>query len=227
VSRKRRTTAGADRTLHAIPGPSREERIFYVAVEGQSTEPDYLDYLNKEYGQDRRFRIQPLWRRNGLKPREVVETVLAERGPDEDWSESWALFDRDEHTGIPQAFATARENSVRVGFSHPSFDLWLLLHFTASSGAQSGSSDLVHEKLRRCQGFERFGVNGDKSVRHDRLDALKGNERAAAQRARKLTNDCSNQECDEHRGHVDRCDPVGRDPSTNLWELLAALKIID
>lgn len=227
MSRNRRTRPGADKPLHPTAGPSREERIFYVAVEGEATEPDYLAYLNKEFGQDLRFRIQPLWRRYGLKPQEVVDRVLAEHDPDDKDNEFWALFDRDEHTGIPQAFAVARENNVRVGFSHPSFDLWLLLHFTAFSGAQSGSSGLVHEKLRRHRGFERFNINGDKSVRDARADTLKGHERAAAKRARKLTNDCPNKKCNEQGGHVDHCDPLRRDPSTNVWELLVALKIID
>lgn len=207
--------------------------MFYVAVEGESTEPDYLGYLNKEFGPDLRFRILPLWRRNGLKPREVVDRVLSEskvlaqRDPDDDESEFWALFDRDEHTGIPHAFAAAKAGGVKVGFSHPSFDLWLLLHFAAFSGAQSGSSDLVHEKLRRRPGFEQFGVKGDKSVRNGRADALTGHESNAAKRAKKLANDCPNQMCNENSGHASHCDPLCRDPSTNVWELLVALKIID
>lgn len=225
MSKKRRTDPNADKPLHPGPRPSREERIFYVAVEGESTEPDYLNYLNKEFAEDLRFRIQPLWRSNGLKPPEVVDAVLAQRTEDEK-DEFWALFDRDEHVGIPQAIAKARKNDVQVAFSNPSFDLWLLLHFTAVSGAQGGSSAIVHEKLRKYPAFETFAI-GDKSVRNGRAEALKGKENAAARRARKLDDDCPNTACNKNDGHADHCDPLRRDPFTGVWELLVALKIIE
>jgi hypothetical protein len=229
VSKKRRTDSNADKPLHPGPRPPREERVFYVAVEGESTEPDYLNHLNREFGEDLRFRIEPLWKSNGLKPREVVDAVLAQRSQDEKDEKDvfWALFDRDEHVGIPQAVAKARKNDIRVAFSHPSFDLWLLLHFVAFSGAQSGSSDVVHEKLRKWPGFETFAVNGDKSVRGTRAEVLKGKESAAAKHAKKLTNDCPNPACNENDGHADHCEPLCRDPSTDVWKLLVALKIID
>ncbi|HEV8559591.1 MAG TPA: RloB family protein [Actinophytocola sp.] len=229
MSKKRRTDPNADRPLHPGPRPPREERVFYVAVEGASTEPDYLSYLNDEFGRDLRFRIHPLWRSKGLKPREVVEAVLAQRSQDEgdEKDEFWALFDRDEHVGIPQAIAKAKKNDVRIGFSHPSFDLWLLLHLAAFSGAQGGSSVIVHEKLRKHPAFETFEPNGDKSIRNERVEALKGKENVAAKRARKLTNDCPNPACNENDGHADHCDPLCRDPSTDMWELLVALKIIE
>jgi hypothetical protein len=76
----------------------------------------------------------------------------------------WALFDRDQHQDIPQAMRDARDGGVRVAFSHPSFDLWLLLHFTSTSGQQGGSSRIVHQKLRQCAGFETFDSHNDKSV---------------------------------------------------------------
>jgi len=36
----------------------------------------------------------------------------------------WALFDRDQDVGIPEAFREAAKAGVRVAFSNPSFDLW-------------------------------------------------------------------------------------------------------
>jgi hypothetical protein len=66
------------------PSPSRfgqadssAATVVYVAVEGEVTEPDYLDYLNEAFGEDHGFRINIVWRRNGLKPLAAVKAVLA------------------------------------------------------------------------------------------------------------------------------------------------------
>jgi hypothetical protein len=139
--------------------------VFYVAVEGESTEPDYLAYLNKEFGPERQFFIQPLFKRNGMTPRQVVDRALeyhdevvgSDTNRDDTRGQLWALFDRDQHHGIATAIREARAGGVRMAFSNPSFDLWLLLHFTDVSGRQSGSSRIIHEKLRQHAGFEAFG----------------------------------------------------------------------
>jgi hypothetical protein len=138
--------------------------VLYVACEGESTEPDYLQYLNEEFGDGdganrQPFRIQPVYRKNNMSPLQAVEAVRDHAAEDE----AWALFDRDEHHDIPQAMRTAAEHKIELGFSHPSFDLWLLLHFQPFSGTQSGSSRIVAEKLRKAKGaesFKNFGKNG-------------------------------------------------------------------
>jgi hypothetical protein len=224
VSAKRRSDANAERSTRRKQGPPRAERLFYVAVEGESTEPDYLIYLNKEFGAEGKFVIKPLYERNGMKPREVVAKVVA-AGDDD--GERWALFDRDEHTGIPEAFTAAASAGVKVAFSHPSFDLWLLLHMSDFSGSQSGSSSIVHEKLRRNPAFRTFGINGrNKELRGERLDALRGNEQVATKRARRLVGDCPTPECTSKHGHVSHCAEMNRDPSTDVWRLLVALGVV-
>lgn len=223
MSRKRRSDPNAEKPVHLKPGRSRAVRLFYVAVEGGVTEPDYLAYLQETFGEEHQFHIHRESRKNGLKPREVVDRVLEHRGED---GELWALFDRDEHTGIPEAFAAAKKAGVQVAFSHPSFDLWLLLHFNSFSGAQNGSDTIVHKKLQQQKHWETFSDNGDKSVKGERAATLTGKQNAAAKRARKLTNDCPTPACSENTGHADHCDPLKRDPSTDVWELLKALGIL-
>jgi len=188
------------------------------------TEPDYLAYLDETFGEEHQFRIHREFRSKGLKPREVVDRVLKHR---DEVGELWALFDRDNHEGIPETFAAAKQANVKVAFSHPSFDLWLLLHFDSFSGAQNGSDDIVHEKLRRQRHYETFSDDGDKSVKGARAGALTGSEKAATKRAKQLTNDCPTPACSEKAGHADYCDPLRRDPSTDVWRLQAALGIVD
>ena len=218
----RRSNPNDDRPLRKTRGRSRKHRVIYVAVEGEITEVHYFDYV-AELIADRQVTLHVLHEKNGLKPQDTVDKILDDVDDD---AERWVMFDRDQHNKIPEAFARAKRNNVNVVFSHPSFDLWLLLHFTPFSGAQDGSSGVVHLKLRQQASFEKFGSD-DKSLKGDRVKAIRGKELTATRNARKLTNDCTTAECSEADGHADHCQPLGRDPSTDVWQLLASLKIID
>lgn len=227
---RRRSDPNSERPIHRGPAARwRGNRVFYVAVEGELTEPDYLTHLNREFGSEWQFLIHPLYRRNGMKPSQVVAKALEQRAEvtGDGKVQLWALFDRDQHQDIPQAIREARAGGVRVAFSNPSFDLWLLLHFTDVSGRQDGSSSLVHEKLRQRAGFETFGIRGDKSVKGRRARALEGRYAAAARRARRLPDGCLGGNCSERGGHADHCDPLRRDPSTDVWQLVVELGIVD
>lgn len=223
--------------------------MLYVGCEGESTEPDYLQYLNEQFGDGdgrgrRPFRIQPVFRRNGMRPSEVVEEIRKAAAEDE----AWALFDRDEHFDIPQAVKAAAESRIDLAFSHPSFDLWLLLHFQAFNGAQSGSSKVVIEKLRQAADtFRDYDKRSDKSIKGARRDALKNREGKAVIYAKSLVSSCPHGRCTPGRaktdpvdraadpqspqqwaarsGHAPECPILHRDPSTDLWRLLVSLGI--
>lgn len=233
MSRRRRSDPNAERPVHRGPAPRwRGNRLFYVAVEGESTEPedDYLTFLNREFGSERQFLIHPLYKRNGMSPSRVVAMALEQRhevASDDTRVQLWALFDRDQHRDVPQAMRLAREGGVHVAFSHPSFDLWLLLHFTDVSGQQGGSSRIIHEKLRQYAEFEAFDSHGDKSVGVRRAQALRGKHATAVKRARRLVDDCPTGDCSASDGHAAGCDPLRRDPSTDVWQLVVALGVVD
>lgn len=250
--RRRRGRLEDERPLVPRLSPrSREVRVLYVACEGESTEPDYLQYLNEQFGDGdekgrQPFRIQPVYRRNGLTPSGAV--AAARQAADED--EAWALFDRDRWDDIPQAIKAAAENGIEIAFSNPSFDLWLLLHFQPFGGAQGGSSKLVVEKLRQAknaEAFHAFDKRGDKSIKGSRRDALKGREGVAVAHARSLVAACAHGLCKPadaktepvdragepwsyqdwaaRAGHARSCPVLQRDPSTDVWRLLVALGI--
>jgi hypothetical protein len=227
---RRRSRPDAERRLQRGSSPRwRGNRVFYVAVEGEKTEPEYLSYLNREFGDEHQFVIQALPRSNGMKPSEVVERAAQERrdSGDDDLTQYWAVFDRDQHTDIPQAMRAATEGGIKVAFSHPSFDLWLLLHFMMVRERQHGASQWIHEKLREQSGFERFGsASGDKGVQGARVAALTGRHEVAAGRAKKLVDECPTGQCSAESGHAHHCDPCTRDPSTDVWRLLVELGIV-
>jgi hypothetical protein len=255
VRRRRRGSMEEERPLHRDVGRrSRAERVVYVACEGESTERDYLVHLNEEFGagdDDRQpFRIQPIWRKNGLLPTQAV--AEARRYAETD--EAWALFDRDGKDRDPDIEAALKEAAaakVEVGFSHPSFDLWVLLHFQPLSGAQSGSSKIVVDKLRSARdakGFKDYDKRNDKSLKGARRDALTGRHKTAVDNAKALVGACPHGACkagqartkpvsreatpaspanwSARSGHAPHCPALKRDPSTDVWRLLAALGVV-
>jgi hypothetical protein len=173
---RRRGAPQEPKSVHRRPGRDRSQREFYVIVEGEVTERDHLAFVNAEVGDRGRLFIHPITKRNGLKPLEVVQRAIDQLGElalapaaEQDIAEGrvqvWALFDRDQHICIAQAFAAAAQTAVQVAFSHPSFDLWLLLHFQNMSAAEGDSSDAVHAKLRAASpAYATFDRRGDKSV---------------------------------------------------------------
>jgi hypothetical protein len=235
-------------------GKDRGVRVLYVACEGEKTEPDYLDYLTDEFGDGEGgwppFRIQPISKKNGYRPTETIAAVRRYADTDE----AWVLFDRDgddRDADIQQALKDAAASRIEVGFSHPSFDVWLLLHFQPFSGAQNGSSKIVVEKLRSAPDAEAFGDydrRNDKSVKGGRRDALRGREQTAAANANALVGTCehgdgkagrasatpvkrearatSSSPWSARSGHAEHCRAWNRDPSTDVWRPLAALGIV-
>lgn len=245
----RRGTAEDSRPLERRLGRDQDVRVVYVGCEGEQTEPQYLDYLNDEFGSGapgrQPFQLHAVSKANGLKPSRAVAQVKEIAESDE----AWVLFDRDEHSDIPEALRAAAKARIEVCFSHPSFDLWLLLHFRAFGGAQHGSSKTVVDKLRASNvAFRDYGRR-DKGIGPDRRKALRQREQAAVNRARAMVKQCEHGDChasaatwdvisraeaetpipwqrwSARSGHHDHCPVMGRDPSTDVWRLLVSLGI--
>lgn len=241
-SHRSRHTRG--KSLLSDRAPRNPARIIYVVAEGEATEPDYCTALNKYFRDTHNFSINTKYSRtSGLHPLEVAETAISaatasSRGGDGPLHEVWALFDRDQHTDVRDAFALLYKHNeeapssnytpVQIAFSHPSFDLWLLLHFQSLTTPQSGSSEQVHEKLRRYTGFERFAArtSASKSISAARAGQLMPRIEIAVRNAHSLINQCPGSGCSPNVGHAAGCDPLRRDPSTDVWRLIRSLGIV-
>ena len=55
----------------------------------------------------------------------------------------YAVFDRDGHDGIPDAFEMLRNTPVKVLFSNVCFEFWVLLHFEKSNRAFENCDSIV------------------------------------------------------------------------------------
>jgi hypothetical protein len=193
----------------------RGNRIFYVVAEGEGTEYDYLGHLNRFYGPDLKFLIRWPNQRRGLSPSQVV--AEAQHVIDEPGIEVWGLFDHDGRPDIDQVCARAKRQHVKVALSHPSFELWLLLHFQDfPPAAQNGSNSVIMERLRASHPAFVHYRDGNKRIDVRRAEALREDDRTrkAVDRARRLSSNFSYQT------------PSNRDPSTDLHLLVESLGIV-
>ncbi|MGH3869481.1 MAG: RloB family protein [Pseudonocardiaceae bacterium] len=123
-----------------------------MVTEGEGTEYDYFRQLDQTHGPDRKFLIKmlpPRAQQNGLTPSRVLEhacRLIA--APEID--QVWGLFDHDGRKDIDQVCLRAKPERVHVALSHPSFELWLLLHLREFTPGycQNGKSETIIDKLR-------------------------------------------------------------------------------
>lgn len=196
------------------PDRRRGNRVFYVVAEGEGTEYDYLGHLNTYYGSDLRFLIRWPTQRRGLSPSQVIDE--AARAVGEPGIQVWGLFDHDGRSDIDQVCARARRQNISVALSHPSFELWLLLHFQDFTAAQGGLNKVVLERLRAGHPAFADYREGSKRINLRRFEALREDDRIlkATDRARRLSNQFTNQT------------PSNRDPSTDVYLLIERLGIV-
>jgi hypothetical protein len=175
--RKRRPARGR---AHKSP-----KRRLLVVCEGKVTEPAYI----KGYERSARnatvdVEIHP---EQGV-PRTLVEVAKDARAKARDagkrsgddflsYDEVWAVFDRDEHPRFQDACQMARDNGIELAVSNPCIELWLLLHFRDSPGAQHRHNVLKMLKTylpgydKRLE-FEDFAEGAAQAIaRARRLDA--------------------------------------------------------
>ncbi|MFF3439612.1 RloB family protein [Streptosporangium sp. NPDC002721] len=199
------------------------------------TEGDYLGLLEEKFGKEMRFHINPYTRAEGFKPLDAVERAIEERKRlyRTDRENVWVMIDRDEHVDIERAVVLARKNKIKVAFSHPSFDLWLWLHFAPGRPTgQGGNSSYLVSKLQGVTGFEGYAPKRDKRLLAPvRRDALSAGISQAIKLARKLDADCENGLCGpdrvaadgRHEPHHESCPILKRDPSTGVYVMLESL----
>lgn len=217
---RRRGSAKLARAGSRPPRHRINNDVIYVVAEGRRTELDYLDWLNKIYGSRSRFMIKtllPSEQQNGLKPARVLEHACR-LAAEPDIKQVWGLFDHDGRKEIDQVCLSAKPERVHLALSHPSFELWLLLHlreFTPGD-RQDGKSDPIIKKLRFAHPAFADYAKRTKRIGKSHFDALMEDDGIcnAVRRARRLAR------------YFDHETPSQRDPSTEVYRLIEALGIV-
>ncbi|MES2173279.1 MAG: RloB family protein [Pseudomonadota bacterium] len=154
-----------------------------IFSEGQNTEPEYLKGFARAHG-------------NGLVkikivapagvPMTIVDSaseaksqVARSKDSFAEYDQIWAVFDRDEHENVEQAISIAKSRGVKVAFSNPCFEVWLLLHHV-----EYDADEHRKQTQKRYQGIDKgYDPSGSKSVD---LKSLIGGYDEACRRAKRM-----------------------------------------
>jgi len=136
----------------------------FIACEGSNSEPNYLGRLVEAIDEERLVRVT-IFPKPKFGSDEESESEKKRRSDpvglvrdarsklDEGFDEAWAVFDRDGHAGLAEAFKLANKpvtgKKVRIAFSSIAFEHWVLLHFERSTTAFSKSDNLIQERFHR------------------------------------------------------------------------------
>jgi RloB-like protein len=191
-------------------------REIVILTEGEVTEVCYFDAIKRL--QDRLVvRVDD---RHGnpqtLIPLAIdIKRTRDRQSEDEDLpiderAQVWCAFDRDEHIGIDSLMERADKAGVRVAFSHPCFELWLLLHFQAYGAPALGACGPVTAAV--CATIKDYKRRGKRVSLND----LVGRYAQARERAVLL---------DRQHDRDGLSIPSQRDPSTGVFQLVDAMGV--
>lgn len=155
--------------------------------EGKNTEPQFLEDFSLLNGnglvdvEPIRAAGAPLTivQKASKKKKELVKIAQKSKDPMDLQFQVWAVFDRDEHPNIPQAFDMANANDIRVAYSNPCFELWPMLYIREQN-AEIHRHTLQKDLEKEIDGYD------SKSSKAIKIDLLKGSYEQAKSRAKSL-----------------------------------------
>lgn len=183
-----------------------------MVCEGKVTEPEYIQgFVRKARNATVEVRIHG---EHG-DPRKLVEmaknekqqaTARAKREGDDflRYDEVWCAFDRDQHERFEDACQMARDNQLELAVSNACFELWLLLHFRESPGAQD------REHVRKM--LKKFLPDYDK---HFDFERIADRVDQATKRARRLDKEAK------------QVGEPQRNPTTGFYRLIESIARVE
>ncbi|MEV4769922.1 RloB family protein [Micromonospora humida] len=118
-----RSGRGRETDLRRRPASREQRTTVLIATNGESTERDYFNGLKQEPWV--RPRLVVVAERGS--PVNVVRGAARRRQRD-DFDEAWAVCDVDDFATEPAA-REAVDSDVKLAWSNPCFEVWLLLHY--------------------------------------------------------------------------------------------------
>jgi hypothetical protein len=203
----------AHRPNRPIPTRPATGHTFLIVVEGEATEPAYLEEIRSVL----KRKAAAVLVRHGrhTDPVGIVREAIKLRDENElksvqsntvPFDQVWVVFDREtqihpRRKQVPAALKLAAANNVHVALSIPSFEFWLLLHFDYTTKAFDGCSAVKRALKKFIKDYEKADLP---------LNDLLSRVPTAMKHAAK---------CHAHWDTVDG----DRNPSTRVDKLLRAL----
>jgi hypothetical protein len=196
-------------SLRRRPAVRNRRPRLLICCEGKVTEPEYFE------GVIRCLRAVPVdvvrceVKGVGCDPLKVVQEAEVRWQRDkrrygaDAYDQVWCVVDRDDHPSLNDAVKFARKAGIDLALSVPSFDYWLLLHFTEHR--RHSTVEQIERALRRhIVGYDKHLPESFPFECHTEAEAR---ARAAAP-----NHDASN--------------VVGPNPSTNVWLVVRAVQAV-
>jgi len=176
AKRRYRRTAATSARSYARFGArgSRPGSSILVVTEGVNTEPAYFEFVRRMFSSST-VELVPHGAGRG-DPKSLTDAALEVRKKRqrqarkkelsinelEDFDEIWIVFDTDvlDASKRSDGIAYARSKGVRIAYSEPCFEYWLLLHeASAYTTAQMAKCADVEPHLKRAFGWSEYGKN--------------------------------------------------------------------
>lgn len=164
-----------------------QRRTVLVVTNGQRTEVDYFDAVRREPWVNVTLRV----RFEGGAPRALVIRAATLRNVN-DYDNVWVVCDVDEFD-VSSAIQDAKDTAVGLALSMPSFEVWLILHWTHRCPRFTNAAQ-ANARLRR------YVPTWDKSNLN--FDDFRDGVMLAVERAKRLG------------------EPPQANPSTGVWRLI-------
>lgn len=177
-----------------------------LVCEGKATEPNYFNQLLRAKGlkiADAAFKPKDHSPMGIVKEaKRLYKEAVAMKIP-KDKIFIAAIFDRNGHANLASAIENLRNTPIKLGFSSPCFEYWILLHYERTSRSFHNCSE-VNSYIK-----QHYDANYDK--KNDHFKQLKGRIPTAIKNAESLWN--------SHWRHEER--PIWEmNPYTNIYEIL-------
>lgn len=168
-------------------GKKKPKIFIYAYCEGANTEPQFIEDFSLSMGNGlvsveatgASGVPKTIVNKAASKKRELERYAKKSGDPLDKAFQVWAVFDRDEHPMVPEAFEKADSNGIRVAYSNPCFELWPLLHL------REQSAEIHRHDLQRRLG-EEIPSYDPKRSKNVNLNSLGNNYRLAKSRALRL-----------------------------------------
>ncbi len=128
----------------------KPKELIILICEGAKTEINYFQGLFDHNFQNREKYPLKIYQPNDYSPLGIVnqcveEIQAAKRNKEAIGDISiWAVFDKDLHKNLPEAFQKAYSNNVKVIFSSICFEYWILLHYIKTTRPFINCDELVN-----------------------------------------------------------------------------------
>jgi hypothetical protein len=123
-----------NQNFRKVCAPQKTKKRILIISEGKKTEPNYFNSIKRQY----RLSSVDVVDTKKNTGKELLQTAIELRAKAKkdrnDYDEIWIVLDRDGYTKHPEVFDRVKNfPDIKIGFSSPCFEYWLLFHFEYTS----------------------------------------------------------------------------------------------